>query len=386
MKKYKGIIIVAAVIFLCVTAVFLKNNNQKKGILQTNSVQNEAEQEQQLLNDISEAPEQELEIVTQSTQLPELGISYYNIYNVADGIVYYEDDSNGFALDAYNIASGEKEVLFHKDTRPAYVSIRKYDDIIAMTVTDNGGTDLYFVMGTAEPVHFHHKDVAAMNDIYFSDDYILFENGLYEGEKITEILQKIERSSFAAEDIATAEYTYDSNTGKRYGSMVAYAGGDDRYIYYQIINMNGTSADFSNDYDYYRYDILNKSTEKLPKWEYKTSYLCGIGDYMLVSEFGDDYLDDSGKLLHLEKDGYSVITVPGICNGNDVKDAHTYDTYMLFNSNKDLYVFDEKTKEVRVLLTFTEKQHFLGYNESGVMILEESDEGIMLISMDVKRP
>jgi hypothetical protein len=38
MKKCKGIIIIVAAIFLCVAAVFLKNNNQKKGMQQTDAL------------------------------------------------------------------------------------------------------------------------------------------------------------------------------------------------------------------------------------------------------------------------------------------------------------------------------------------------------------
>lgn len=181
--------------------------------------------------------------------------------------------------------------------------------------------------------------------------------------------------------VASSYFSCDDN-GVDTGRRIVFAGGYDKYVFYQTIDSIVTDPsekkvtfETCGRPNVFRYDISNELTEKIGPLDRIVLHLNASEDYMLVSEYSyDTPLENSGKILSLnrKKDKYII---PGIESGTDIIQSKYIDeNSLVFYTATSLYIVDMGERKIYTRALHDNNRVFLSGEAVIICQTNESDE------------
>lgn len=258
------------------------------------------------------ATERILSAKGQSDQYPS---DYYGHIN---HIPYFVSEGNDFEV--FSLHNGTKTVQYAVEEAPQFYQIDIINEqlIIVSGYVREGAYQIRIEkIHDGSIVPLFERDCAAMPYICVAGEKMLLNYNVHETKGLRNILALLDVDTAQLEYIA--ESSYISQEGKDTGEAILYAGGNDRYIYYQRIVVSGEPLEQADEAEIIKFDRDTQQAE-IVKWSKSlVMHVAGNGKYFITSEY--DYakpLDDSGKLYENRK----VRNIPQISSGNDIMQSY----------------------------------------------------------------
>lgn len=300
-----------------------------------------------------------------------------------DGNIIYCDMSDGYTIKTMDIHNKETRTLFHLDSVPSIWTIDIYEDSVVFYYPCEGMVHACLILPHEETykiTEFRHN---YRGWSYQTDSFIYYLDIEQNDGFVVDELVQMNRATKEKKVIATANRAIEAD-GNYTGQAIARFSGSDTDMYYDVLNMQNENYASVSDADYFHYDAESGNTEKLPKWDKQAEYVGGIGNSLLISEMDEaEYRYDSGKILDMQDGEIKVISISGVESAYDIKDSHTYGDVLLFNTPRNLYKYDSKTKEVEILYPFKEDEYLLNYCKDGAVVCAWVEDGCIIKIIDI---
>ncbi len=247
---------------------------------------------------------------------------------------------NGLKVESYNFYN-DLNLLFELDGYNFY-DFFNYDKgiIVLGAKTENKSLNFDIYKLEYETLHFQHIYEGKSDRIpyVFTSSNLLFLNySYYNEENISSYIKYLDLENNSINEVDKRYYIVNE-AGIGSGENILFAGGDDNFIYYQVLEMNNEMLELAKNKKIIKYNV---------KENQKENYL--DEDKIALFLFGNEYFfvkSDYDYKVPLENSGYiyfdnNKVVVPNVKSGNDIINGKSIENDKLFlNTNSEYYFYD----------------------------------------------